>query len=69
MAEYFEGGSNKHEKFNNKLKEINKHYDSKVKKNSIFTSQRQIEIDRSNAIKELKNEYYGSRSGGSFAPE
>lgn len=69
MAEFFEGGLTKDQKFNNELKSLNKHYDNKIQNKSIFTSEDRIENKRSKAIKELKTEYYGNRSGGGFAAE
>lgn len=30
MAEFFEGGLTKDQKFNNELKNLNKHYDNKI---------------------------------------
>lgn len=68
MAEFFEGGLTKDQKFNNELKNLNKHYDNKIQNKSIFTSKDRIENQRSQAIKELKTKYYGNRSGG-FAAE
>lgn len=68
MAEFFEGGLTKDQKFNNELKSLNKHYDNKIQNKSIFTSEDRIENERSKAIKELKTKYYGNRSGG-FAAE
>lgn len=69
MAEFFEGGLTKDQKFNNELKNLNKHYDNKIQNKSIFTSEDKIENERSKSIKELKTEYYGNRSGGGFAAE
>lgn len=69
MAEFFEGGLTKDQKFNNELKSLNKHYDNKIQNKSIFTSEDRIENERSKAIKELKTKYYGNRSGGGFAAE
>lgn len=69
MAEFFEGGLTKNQKFNNELKNLNKHYDNKIQNKSIFTSEDRIENQRSQAIKELKTKYYENRSGGGFAAE
>ena len=69
MAEFFEGGLTKDQKFNNELKSLNKHYDNKIQNKSIFTSEDRIKNERSKAIKELKKKYYGNRSGGGFAAE
>ena len=69
MAEFFEGGLTKDQKFNNELKKLNNNYDNKIQNKSIFTSEDRIENQRSQAIKELKTKYYGNRSGGGFTAE